>query len=46
MHNWVYEAGYPLLNVTVDEAGGVFVSQVCSMVQAVMIRNTCSDLPC
>ena len=28
MFNWVYVTGFPLLNVTVDDSGSVFVSQV------------------
>ena len=28
MYNWVYVTGFPLLNLTVDSDGGVFVSQV------------------
>ena len=28
MLNWVYVTGFPLLNVTVDDSGSVFVSQV------------------
>ena len=27
-YNWVYVTGFPLLNVTVDASGAVFVSQV------------------